>query len=239
MIFAIDHQLSNNRVIEIINRTKHRRELLAYFFSSYNFYLPDNSTLIFNEEYVYHRKEFIYMNSQKNIDIEFSKPDYQNDVKYKLDYQIKKIGDEKHACISLNNDIFYYHYRDRTWQEGNKWEPDPTPSDLDIVFSKEDHIKYFDDIIGLSEKELWGRWTDGPNTKIMFKTKSNAKSVSFLLKAFVTPQLPVQTAEVFINNQPAGSIHISNNESQPRKFIFPLPASQDNSYVMEFKIKIQ
>lgn len=97
-----------------------------------------------------------------------------------------------------------------------------------------------DDIIneGLSEKEQWGRWSDGSQMEIQFKIASNSKnqSITFNLNAFLTAKYPEQTASVFINDKPAGNIQISMGEAQPKQFIFSLPDTEDNLYKIHFQI---
>ena len=92
---------------------------------------------------------------------------------------------------------------------------------------------------GLSEKESWGRWSDGSKVEIKFKTKPNTKknrSVQFNLNAFVTSKNPEQTASVFINEKPVGNIQISMRETRPKQFTLALPDTQDNKYTIRFEI---
>ena len=63
-----------------------------------------------------------------------------------------------------------------------------------------------------------------------------AKSIKFNLNAFVTSKNPEQTASVFINDKPAGDIRVSIGEAQPKQFVFALLDTEDNNYIIRFKI---
>lgn len=107
-----------------------------------------------------------------------------------------------------------------------------------IIFNEKSHIEYYKTKT-LSTVGKAGRWSIGTRNSIYFKTekKCHAKAVKFKLHAFVPPQNPQQKARVFINDQAAGEIQITRNESRPKEFIFKLPASADNEYTVEFAIE--
>ena len=108
--------------------------------------------------------------------------------------------------------------------------------DESIDFSKTDYQKYYSGYMGLQES--WGRWSDGSLAEVKFKTppRCEAKSLTFNLKAFVTPKNSEQTASVVINDKPVGDIRISVGEAQPKQFTFALPDTQDNTYTVRFEI---
>ena len=106
-----------------------------------------------------------------------------------------------------------------------------------IPFNADTSISYYN-FSNLSLQEPWGRWSDGRTAEIEFQTEPdcNAKSVTFNLKAFVTPKNPKQMARVFVNYELVGEIQISADEAQPKKFTFALPDDQDNKYTIRFEI---
>ena len=106
-----------------------------------------------------------------------------------------------------------------------------------IPFNADTSISYYN-FSNLSLQEPWGRWSDGRTAEIEFQTEPdcNAKSVTFNLKAFVTPKNTDQTASVYINNKSVGDIKISLGETMPKLFTFALPDTEDNYYTIRFKI---
>ena len=107
----------------------------------------------------------------------------------------------------------------------------------ELNFNQLSEIEYYDSD-GLSAIGSWGRWTDNKVSTFQFKTtlNYNAKSVTFNLKAFVTPKNPEQTASVFINDESVGDIQIFAGEAQPKQFTFALPDAQDHKYTIRFEI---
>lgn len=109
---------------------------------------------------------------------------------------------------------------------------DPNSWEKIVTFNHDYQVK------GLSGKESWGQWSDGPKVEIMFRTEPNSKnrSIQFNLTAFITPKNPKQTASVFINDKSVGNIQISSGESLPKQFTFALPDTQDHQYTIRFEI---
>tara|TARA_B100000795_G_C22754164_1_gene420737 strand:- start:45 stop:1469 length:1425 start_codon:yes stop_codon:yes gene_type:complete len=95
------HYLSNKQVISKVNAPyKDSREVLELFFSGgFNDYLNSGDAILFKEIHPLHRRDFVSMNTNKDINVFDLSIVNENSYKYKIDYAVNP----KSAMVRVKN----------------------------------------------------------------------------------------------------------------------------------------
>lgn len=111
------HLTTNNKVIDLVNQSfKPQREILTLFFSgSFGKEIPNNSTIQFPSESPLHRKEFLNMLTDKDINVVIAPNDaYDYKLEYTITHDRAKVSITKHGMKAQYTTLYF---KNDVWME--------------------------------------------------------------------------------------------------------------------------
>lgn len=106
-----------------------------------------------------------------------------------------------------------------------------------ILFGEYEKGSYYLLSNSWQEPENWGVWSKGKESKLRIPTPSNARSMTFNLRALVTERHPTQLVDVYINNRLMKSITLV--KASGNLIEIPLSSNDLQSHFLDIEFKFR